>query len=191
MRVALNVTIIRISHPPRSPPKNTTVICPSSVEYTKEIAQYKFIEAWSEQDQSFALSSFYIGYLITHLPGGLLCEKFGGKWILCLGILSTAVFTVFTPESIVQGGLPALISLRILTGLGEGTTFPALSNLLSQWIPLRERGTIGSFVFGGGQMGTIVGNSLGGVIQNSLPWDYVYYIFAIIGFIWCLCFVSI
>lgn len=37
-------------------------------------------------------------------------------------------------------------------GLGEGTTFPALSALLASWIPLKERSKLGSFVFGGGQV---------------------------------------
>lgn len=45
-----------------------------------------------------------------------------------------------------------MIILRILMGLGEGTTFPALSVLLASWVPVNERSKIGSFVFGGGQV---------------------------------------
>lgn len=98
------------------------------------------------------LSAFFIGYVITHLPGGILAEKFGGKWTLGLGILSTALFTLATPVAVVYGGPYALIVLRVLMGLGEGTTFPALSALLASWIPITERSKIGSFVFGGGQV---------------------------------------
>lgn len=35
---------------------------------------------WSQTEQGWILSSFYIGYVITHIPGGLVAEKFGGKW---------------------------------------------------------------------------------------------------------------
>lgn len=49
------------------------------------------------------LASFYIGYVITHVPGGILAEKFGGKYTLSLGILSTAIFTLFTPMAVEYG----------------------------------------------------------------------------------------
>lgn len=52
---------------------------------------------WSEALQGVILSAFFWGYVITHIPGGILAEKFGGKWALSLGILSTAIFTLLTP----------------------------------------------------------------------------------------------
>lgn len=93
--------------------------------------------------------------MLTHIPGGILAERFGGKWTLGLGILSTAAFTVLTPITVELGGARGLIILRILMGLGEGTTFPALSALLASWVPEKERSKIGSFVFGGGQVKTL------------------------------------
>lgn len=108
--------------------------------------------------QGVILSSFYYGYVVTHLPGGVLAEKFGGKYVLSLGILSTAICTLLTPVTIVWGGAPALIALRVIEGMGEGTTFPAISVLLSSWIPLSERSKIGSIVFGGGQVFVMVKN---------------------------------
>lgn len=107
---------------------------------------------WSESLQGLILSSFYWGYVITHLPGGYLAERFGGKYTLSLGILSTAIFTLLTPVVVEAGGSTWLIVLRVLQGLGEGTTFPALSALLAMWIPLNERSKLGSLVFGGGQV---------------------------------------
>ena len=146
---------------------------------------------WSEELQGFILSSFYIGYIITHIPGGLLAERYGGKWVLSLGILSTAIFTILTPVAIQEGGSTALIIVRILMGLGEGTTFPALSVLLSAWVPTKERGKLGALVLGGGQVGTILGNSLSGVFLDAWDWPWVFYIFGGIGVIWFIIFVSI
>lgn len=145
---------------------------------------------WSEELQGFILSSFYIGYIITHVPGGLLADKFGGKWTLSLGILSTAVFTVLTPWAIDWGGSTALIVLRILMGLGEGTTFPALSVLLSRWVPIGERGKLGALVLGGGQIGTILANSISGFLLHHFKWPVVFYLFGGLSVLWFLIFVS-
>lgn len=61
-----------------------------------------------------------------------------------------------------------MIVLRVLEGLGEGTTFPALSALLAMWIPLSERSKLGSLVFGGGQVSGMTGRVDGHVI-----WTFV------------------
>lgn len=145
---------------------------------------------WSEELQGLILSSFYIGYIVTHVPGGLLAEKFGGKWTLGLGILSTAVFTMLTPVAIQQGGSDWLIVTRVLMGLGEGTTFPALSVLLAAWVPANERGKLGALVLGGGQVGTIMGNMLSGVFLDSYDWPVVFYFFGGLGVVWFVIFVS-
>jgi MFS family permease len=50
------------------------------------------------------------------------------------------------------GGAPWLIVLRVLEGIGEGTTFPAMNTLLSAWIPKHERSRASAFVYGGAQV---------------------------------------
>lgn len=146
---------------------------------------------WTQEQQGWILSSFYIGYVITHVPGGVIAEKYGGKWTLSLGILSTAIFTVLTPICVEKGGHIALIILRILMGLGEGTTFPALSVLLASWVPEKERSKLGSFVFGGGQIGTVAGNFLSGLILDSYSWPWVFYFFGGISIVWFIIFTII
>ena len=152
MRICLSVAITemvkKVSY------GNETIasdVCEFEGEEEGEVSEGGEFE-WSEQLQGVILSAFFWGYVVTHLPGGVLAEKFGGKWTLSLGILSTAIFTLLTPVAIELGGANLLIALRFLEGLGEGTTFPALSALLATWIPLNERSKIGSFVFGGGQV---------------------------------------
>ena len=49
----------------------------------------------------------------------MLAERFGGKYCLGFGVLSTAVFTLFTPWAVNAGGATGLIVLRVLEGLGE------------------------------------------------------------------------
>jgi MFS family permease len=52
------------------------------------------------------------------LPGGILAERWGGKYLLSVGILSTAFFTIISPLA-AKAGSGWLIAVRVLMGLGE------------------------------------------------------------------------
>jgi MFS transporter, ACS family, solute carrier family 17 (sodium-dependent inorganic phosphate cotransporter), other len=107
---------------------------------------------WSQALQGVILSSFYWGYIVTHVPGGMLVEKFGGKVALLAGIAATSVLTFLTPLSITLGGSTLLIINRIIMGLCQGFIYAAVFGLLATWIPLRERTTLGVFVLSGIQV---------------------------------------
>lgn len=74
---------------------------------------------WSQATQGLILGSFYYGYVLTHIPGGMLAERFGGKWVLGFGLLSTAICTFITPITVKMGGATALFILRVIEGFGE------------------------------------------------------------------------
>lgn len=57
--------------------------------------------------------------MLTHLPGGLLAEKFGGKWTVGLGLLLTSVATILTPWAVSIGGAIGLFIIRVIEGMGE------------------------------------------------------------------------
>ncbi|CRK93649.1 CLUMA_CG007178, isoform A [Clunio marinus] len=188
MRICLNVAITEmVVKYPRNDTGDNEYCVAEGGETEESVGGGSF--QWSESQQGLILGAFYWGYVITHIPGGILAEKFGGKWVLGLGILSTAIFTVITPWVINIGGATGLFILRVFEGLGEGTTFPALSVLLSSWIPLKERSKLGSFVFGGGQVGTIVGTILSGLLIDYFDtWESVFYFFGFLGALWFLFF---
>ncbi|PSN49739.1 putative inorganic phosphate cotransporter [Blattella germanica] len=141
---------------------------------------------WDEETQGLILSSFFWGYVLTHIPGGIVAEKFGGKHALGLGILSTAIFTLLTPLAASEGGAGWLIAVRFIEGLGEGSTFPAINALLAHWVPPQQRAALGSFVFAGAQIGTVVGTALTGVLieYTEIGWPSVFYVFGGAGVLW-------
>ena len=73
-------------------------------------------------DVGWILSSFFFGYIITQIPGGLLAQKFGGRWIVGIGTVMTAVLTLFTPLA-AYIGLWALIIVRVAEGFFEVSQF--------------------------------------------------------------------
>ena len=82
----------------------------------------KEVYSWSAEEQGFILGAFFYGYVITQVPGGYLSEKYGGKWFFGLGTFSSAIFTLLTPMA-AKGGLPSLIIIRFLIGLGNVSIF--------------------------------------------------------------------
>lgn len=64
---------------------------------------------WSQELQGLILSAFYWGYIITHVPGGLLSAKIGGKYTIALGIFVATLFTLLTPYAIEKGKICFII----------------------------------------------------------------------------------
>lgn len=52
---------------------------------------------WTEKETGFLFSSFYIGAVLTHVPGAIFAEKYGGKYVFSLSILVAAIFTLIMP----------------------------------------------------------------------------------------------
>lgn len=102
---------------------------------------------WSPELQGYILSSFYVGYVITHLPNGLLAERIGGKPVLLITMFLTSTLSLSTPFIIIYGGPYALIALRFLLGCVQGGMYPSIATLLAAWVPKIERGRIGSIIF--------------------------------------------
>ncbi|XP_028043806.1 putative inorganic phosphate cotransporter [Bombyx mandarina] len=189
MRVCLNLAITQMVN--KTITNETHAIDPyacSSGDVTgneTEIPKPYAIFNWNETTQGLILGGFYFGYAATQVPGGYLAEKYGGKWTLGLGLLSTALFTFLTPFVTRLGGATWLFILRVLQGMGEGPTMPALMIMLARWVPPNERSFQGALVFGGAQIGNIFGSYMSGILlANGANWAYVFYFFGGFGILW-------
>src|SRR6188474_3457180 len=76
---------------------------------------------WSKTTSGFVMSSFFLGYLVTQVPGGLLAG----------GLLFWSLFTALTPPA-AYAGFAVLIGTRVLMGMGEGVTFPSIYALFAR-----------------------------------------------------------
>ncbi|GFR24461.1 hypothetical protein TNCT_577231 [Trichonephila clavata] len=134
---------------------------------------------WDSKDQGIILGSFFYGYLATQLPGGILAEKFGAKWLYGGGVLVTAIFSLLTPLA-ADLGTKTFITIRILEGLGEGITFPAINSAISRWSPKVERSMISTIVYTGALLGNVVAMPISGWLCSSDfvgGWPSVFYVF--------------
>ena len=138
---------------------------------------------WSESQVGIILGSFYFGYMITMILGGYLADKYGGKKVLGYALLIWSLFTIITPFFAYQG-LWWLILIRILMGLGEGVTFPSWHAIYARWIPFQERTRAIGFTNSGIAAGTLFGFAVAALIIANYSWEWVFYLFGLLGFFW-------
>ncbi|XP_076362082.1 sialin-like isoform X2 [Tachypleus tridentatus] len=142
--------------------------------------------AWDENLQGIILAAFFYGYILTQVPGGRLAEQYSAKWLFGSGILWTSLLTILTPV-VARWSVVAFIILRILEGIGEGITYPALNVMFARWIPLQERSTVISLVGTGANLGTVVTLPVAAVLCNcefGEGWPTVFYLFGSFGILW-------
>jgi ACS family sodium-dependent inorganic phosphate cotransporter len=144
---------------------------------------------WNQAAQFAIANSFYTTYLLTHVPAGIISDKFGGKYVLGFSILSASIIALLTPKSVqLSGGhYFVMILSRSCSGLALGMIFPSVNSLIANWAPARDRGKLSGFPFAGSQIGLaldqVVTNML--VIQSK-TWSSPFYLYGSFGIVWFL-----
>ena len=155
--------------------------CSSDTSTSKQNEDGTF--KWDQHTQGIILGSFFYGYVFTQLPGGWIAAKYGAKRVFGFGVFWTTALTLLTPLA-ANFSVYALIALRILEGLGEGVTFPAMHAMWSYWAPPLERTKLVTVTYVGAQFGTIVAYPLSGwLCANGFAggWPSVFYVFGNFG----------
>ncbi|GBG65119.1 hypothetical protein CBR_g49482 [Chara braunii] len=140
---------------------------------------------WDSTIMGLVQSSFFWGYLLTQIAGGILADKVGGKWVLGFGVIWWSLATVSTPFAAMLG-LPALLFARVCMGIGEGVAMPAMNNLLSHWVPVDERSRSLALVYSGMYLGSVTGLAFSPGLIHNYGWPSVFYSFGSLGTIWYL-----
>lgn len=164
MRVNLSVGIVAMTDP---------TINPNFPSYN-----------WSMSTKSSVLSSFFWGYIIPQIGAGQLAEKYGPKWFLLAAMSLSSVFSFLIPVMAEYSAWHVSVC-RIVQGLSQGFFFPCIQFLLSKWVPASERSRMGSFVYAGGPLGTVLSMPITGWISASFAgWPGAFYTYGAIGIIW-------
>ncbi len=114
------------------------------------------------------MSAFYAGYLITQIPGGMLADRFGVKFVmsvsLIIGGISTFCLSLMT--SYEMG-----FALRVATGLGAGCIMACCGKVISKYFKPNERSMAFGILLVGPTAGLLLSNYLGPVLLGSVGWQ--------------------
>lgn len=119
------------------------------------------------------VSMFYIGYMVTQLPGGILADRLGVKYVLTISVMITGIFTLLISaiDSYIFG-----LAFRLLAGLGSGTIVACSSRVIASSFEVQRRGTAMGIFFSATMAGLLLSNTLAPVALRVGTWRT--------GFIW-------
>jgi ACS family sodium-dependent inorganic phosphate cotransporter len=141
--------------------------------------------AWSQTMKGAVMAAFFLGYMGFMLVGGVLAARYGGRRVLGHAVLWWSVWTLLTPFA-AHISLEALIGARIAIGAGEALLFPAVYELASRWAPRNEYTRMTSITGSGIPLGTVIGLLGTGWLLTRFEWPSAFYVFGVIGLVWCV-----
>lgn len=111
-----------------------------------------------------------LGYISTHIPGGLLAQNFSAKYVHGIAVVGSAFCSMLIPLAVrfgksikamiyyytchdfrlsFSGGYYAIVVMRILMGAFQGPLFPSTIQMLAVWVPATERSFLTTIAYSG------------------------------------------
>eukprot|EP00040_Diaphanoeca_grandis_P025492 m.141262 g.141262 ORF g.141262 m.141262 type:complete len:489 (-) comp30172_c0_seq1:131-1597(-) len=140
---------------------------------------------WNNEEKGEVLGSFFYGYVILQVPGGLVASRFGGKIVLVVAMFGTCLTTAMVPWVVTKNTL-ALRILRITCGLFQSSVYPAWAACVAHHVPLHRRNLAAGAFSAGASLGIVVMWLVGPVLQNTFGWEWNFYGPAAAGALWLL-----
>ncbi|WP_376714493.1 MFS transporter [Janibacter limosus] len=128
-------------------------------------------------------SAYLLAYAVPLLITGRFGDRFGPKRLYLLGL------AIFTAASLACGLAPSigwLIGARVVRGLGASMMTPQTMAVITRTFPPQRRGSAMALWGATAGVAFLVGPLLGGLLLDSLGWEWIFFInvpVGIIGFI--------
>jgi ACS family glucarate transporter-like MFS transporter len=132
----------------------------------------------------YILSAFAWAYVMAQVPGGILLDRFGTKFIYAAAIAAWSLFTFLQGFVGFITGLSvigSLFALRFMVGLCEAPSFPGNARIVAAWFPSSERGTASAIFNSAQYFSLVVFAPLMGWIAHEFDWRAVFYVMGAIG----------
>ena len=128
---------------------------------------------------SIPFTAYYLGFAASLIPAGVLCERYGAKAMMLIGLAlaASSVLALTLPF-----GIWELTGLRAVSGIGQGILIIGVQSfILAVATPEKKTQGAAIIVFGF-QAGLISGMALGSLMVNFLGSQGVFYISGGVGF---------
>ena len=114
------------------------------------------------------MTAFYMGYVITQVPAGMLADRFGVRTILGVSLVIEGIST-WAMGSITSFDMG--FTLRVVTGLGAGAIMASCARALMEWFPPQERGTAFGLLLAAPSGGLLAANYIVPTLNAAFSWQ--------------------
>ncbi|MET0898176.1 MAG: MFS transporter [Mycobacterium sp.] len=123
-------------------------------------------------------SAYLLAYAVPLLLAGRLGDRYGPKNLYLLGL---AVFTAASLWCGLSGSIEMLIVARVAQGIGAALLTPQTLSTITRIFPPHRRGVAMSVWGATAGVATLVGPLAGGVLVDSLGWQWIFIVNVPIG----------
>ena len=164
------------------------------VGFATASAEFKTAMDLSDTHIGWLMAAFMIGYGVFEMPWGLLGDRLGVRNILAAIILGGSTLTaalalvgLFPRELMLV--FAVLLVLRFSFGAFQAGTFPAISRMMADWMPMTERGSAQGAVWMSSRLGGFLAPLIiVGLFRAMGDWKMPLVLVASLGFLWCAVF---
>jgi EmrB/QacA subfamily drug resistance transporter len=144
------------------------------------VANPKILEGLKTDINSviWVTSAYLLAYAVPLLVTGRLGDRFGPKNLYLSGLV------LFTGASLwcgLSGSIGLLITARVVQGLGAALMTPQTMAVITRTFPPNKRGSAMALWGATSGVAMLVGPLLGGVLVDSLGWEWIFFINVPVG----------
>lgn len=126
----------------------------------------------------WALNAYNVTIAAVLLIGVSFGERYGRRKIYRWGLF---IFTLGSVFCALAPNLPLLVAARIVEGVGASVMTPLSMAILTNALPIQQRGKALGIWSGIGGLALIIGPSLGGWLVATLTWPWIFWINVPVG----------
>ncbi len=134
------------------------------------------------------LSAFSWSYALCQLPVGALVDKIGPRWLLGAGLVVWSLAQA-------AGGLVStfgwFVLARVVLGIGEAPQFPSAARVVSNWFPIKSRGTPTGIYNSASPLGFALAPLCLSPLIAATSWHWAFFITGALGLVAALVWVML
>lgn len=134
------------------------------------------------------LSAFSWSYALCQLPVGALVDKIGPRWLLGIGLV---VWSLAQAAGGFAASFGYFVVARIALGIGEAPQFPAAARVVSNWFPIRARGTPTGIYNSASPLGVALAPLLLAPLIAATSWHWAFFVTGAMGVVAALVWVGL